>query len=134
MVISRHTAHLLPPPNTAAASSNVATSLCGGTNATTDPGAPANLSNRFLLLPDFGGRNPTNVNDSEGNPDAPIAAAGAHAPGTGTTRIPSSAHAAARSAPGSATAGVPASLTSASDAPERIRSSNGTLRFISLCA
>jgi hypothetical protein len=119
-VISLHTTHWRRSPSSTAASSNTATSLCGGTNATTDPGAFENLRHRLRRAVVLGGRNPMKEKDSSfgvKDPAATTADAGAHGPGIGTTFKPASATANARSAPGSATAGVPASLTSAKAAP-----------------
>ena len=90
----------------------------------------ANSASR-VALPFFSGRNPSNTNRSQGNPEATSAGTKAVAPGRQTTSIPASRQARESMKPGSEIPGVPASETSASLLP---LSSSSTRPATALCS
>ena len=131
-VSSRQTAAGRSSPHAAARSRSVAATRPGASYTTVPRSSPAIRSSRSRRSRPDRGRNPSNVHRGPATPDAATAARTADAPGIGTTKPPSAAHAATRSLPGSLTVGVPASVTRARSAPPRRWSSSAVARDRSL--
>ena len=118
----------------AARSPSVASSRCGASYSTTArASAAASATSCFRALP-VRGRKPRKTYSDARNPLTLSPATAAHAPGTGTSGTPRSAHAAASSAPGSEMPGVPASLTTATLRPASACSSSFGIAVRRLCS
>lgn len=97
---------------------NVAIILCGASYRTIVVSGLRSIELRTAArCCEVRGRNPRNMNEDVGRPDAASAVTAAQGPGIGVTVMPEATAEATISVPGSETHGVPASETRATDLP-----------------
>src|SRR5262245_19104224 len=99
---------------------------------TTVLGSSTSSASRDVRARPDRGRKPSNTKRSVGSPEITSAVTAADGPGTTSTSIPASTHAATSRYPGSDSPGLPASVTTATFVPSRSRRTSSGTRSRSL--